>query len=802
MASCISLSTNLKKEVVNSLLDSLQNLNENSWFIAFGNPIPWSSKTTTNSSTGFFSPAGRPRGNDLVIPVPEDNDLEKYDFWRSCVGMKKINRDDLAILIPKNEWEQNRVYYPYRYTENMFEDPEKIFHVYNSDNRCVYKCIENNAGLSGGQTSQIGGSLYKPSSTGLEIFDTGDGYKWKLIYQLSPADELKFSVDGRNSQEDSYIPIRYIDFQPNVSETEYLKTKSVQDNAVPGSISSIYLNPEYNGLITYDDRYSILGIEDAIYPGEQVSQGATSFRVDYFGSNNTENSLRDMVFYVIDGPGEGQSRVIKSSEAVRIGGSKYLVIEVDPLDEGLSAFTSLEETKSAINIIPQLTIVGDGEARSPTAAGNSNLKSALGLLTFTPGPTFVVNGVDLIDIGKNYTYARAFVPKGLTAVNSSTQVPNDLFSLSLSPPNGHGSNGPSELGASRILIKTSFQGSENGRIEAVNDFRQIALIKNPILRDKIAIIRTVAGVGSGITEGSNVTITGSSAILDGVVLSKTLIGDDSSHEFLINGLSGTVGDFDYISGILIDPSDGFELIEIAGQENTEYVPLEAEEVVQLVDSRDILVGVGNKSLGIVPSYASGKVLEVDAKTVKVSPIRGKFKQDEKVYAFDRDGTYSSVFTIDQIGIPVYEGFRNAYSTVTTLEIQSEVNEFFEKDTFEQDQIVYSFEDSSESSIEANTVFKGSAYCFDWTADLGPTGSTPSSYNLGTLKIVGAKPESFEVGDYIAYYTDSSIPKYAIINNVVKPEILYGSGEILYIQNFPPIERNYQTDEEINLVIGF
>jgi hypothetical protein len=799
MASCIQLTTNLKKEVANAFIDYLKNPNENSWFIAFGNPLPWSFDQSVAQSGFVYSTVVS--GDDRVVPLPEDTDLEKYEFYRNCIGMKKISRNDVSLLIPKNEWQQNKIYYPYRYDENMFEDLSKAFYVYNSDNRCIYKCIENNYGLSGGEASGISGSTYKPNSTNLDVFDTGDGYKWKLIYQLSAADELNYSVDGR-TEEDSFIPVRYIDFEPDPSETELLKQKSVQDNAVPGSISSVYLNPLYRNLITYDSRISVVGEDDAIYPTLGVSAGATTLTIDYFGVNNSPNTLKNMLLYVVSGPGDGQTRAIKSSTKSTLAGGNYLTIEVDPLDEGLSAY-SATESRSALNILPQLRIIGDGEAKSPTASGNSNLESALGIINFASaaGATAVVTGVDLIDIGKNYTYARAFSPKGLTTVNVGENLPEDIFLLSLSPQNGHGSNAVLELGASKILIKTTFEGSENGRIEAINDFRQIALVKNPVLRDKIALVRTIDGVGSGIGTGDSVTLTGSST-LQGTVLRSTPFDDDPGYEYLINGLSGSVGDFDYISGIDVDPNDGFELIEIAGLENKETLVLEATSTVTSVKSRDVVVGVGNKSTGLVPSYAGGKVLRVDGTDVYISPIRGNFKENENVYALERDGTYRNSFTIQNIKIPNYQNYRDTYSTITTLSIQSETNEFFTSSTFQQDQIVYLFEDDSVSKITSNTEYKESAYCFDWTLFTGPVIGPAPVTNTGTLKLVGARPDNFEVGDYILYYRKSGVPLYAQINSITRSEISYGSGEVLYVQNFPAIERNFQTDEEINLIIGF
>ena len=41
-----------------------------------------------------------------------------------------------------------------------------------------------------------------------------------------------------------------------------------------------------------------------------------------------------------------------------------------------------------------------------------------------------------------------------------------------------------------------------------------------------------------------------------------------------------------------------------------------------------------------------------------------------------------------------------------------------------------------------------------------------------------------------------------ISSITNPEIEIGSGEVLYIENIRPVERNYEQAEEFKIVIGF
>ena len=64
-----------------------------------------------------------------------------------------------------------------------------------TDDYNVYKCLSNN--------NTDGASTTKPSGTGTAIVSTGDGYKWKFMYQISAARALKFVTP-------SYIPTQRV----------------------------------------------------------------------------------------------------------------------------------------------------------------------------------------------------------------------------------------------------------------------------------------------------------------------------------------------------------------------------------------------------------------------------------------------------------------------------------------------------------------------------------------------------------------------------------------------------------------
>jgi hypothetical protein len=797
MANCISVTQNLKKEFVNSFFDYFYNSQENNWFLGIGNPIPWSfDLQLANSESIYFGKySSSSQNQDETVPTNPDTDKVKLDFYRTCTAMKKISNNDISFLIEKNPWKQNTVYYPYRHDQEMFL-PGKRFYVYNEDNRCIYKCIENTSlGPSAGATDA--GSLYIPSSTSTEIIDTLDGYKWKLMYQLSAADELKFSVNGR-SELDSYIPVKYINYDPPTGQDEAALQKSVQDAAANGSLSSIYVNQLYYNSFRYDPNLCAIGESSLVYAQADASVGATSIDIDYFGSNTSVNSLKDMFVQIVDGPGVGQVRLIKSSQRIKIGGAEYIRLSIDALDEGLSGY-DVGSTGSAINVLPSIKIFGDGTSLSGFSVKYSSLETALAIPTFNSDG--VLKGVDSLDIGKQYTFASASIPKGITAVSSSvnTFIPEDLLLTSLSPLGGHGSNAVLELGASKVILKTTLEGGESSILNATNDFRQIAVIKNPEFSSTTAIIRTGDGLGSGISAGDEVELLGSGITAYGVVSSYYEFDDNRGREFVVRGISGDSGNYTTIDGVNIDSYDGLEFVTVAGSENKQIVTLTSTTTISGIGPRDFVVGLGNKTQGISPSYACGKVVEVgtNPKDLLLENVNGKFLEGENVYGYTRGGTASGNFEIDKISNVVPSSLKTAYNMTTRITIISDENQQFESSTFLQDRLVYSFEDDSVATPTSSTPYKANAFVFDYEPNLSPSLGTTNS---AELEIIGNKPNSFEVGDYVLYYKNN-LPQYAIINSVVEPDILYGTGEVLYVQNFAGIERYPGSTEEINLVLG-
>lgn len=106
-----------------------------------------------------------------------------------------------------------------------------------------------------------------------------------------------------------------------------------------------------------------------------------------------------------------------------------------------------------------VTITGDGSGATATASINTS--------TNTVSTITVING------GSNYSNASAYLTGG---AGSGANL-----KVLISPPGGHGSNPLYELGGKSILINSKLIGDESGILSTNHDFRQIGIIKDPLL---------------------------------------------------------------------------------------------------------------------------------------------------------------------------------------------------------------------------------------------------------------------------------------------------------------------------------
>ena len=135
-------------------------------------------------------------------PSPRDSFDQENDYWDTMTSMKRITSNDVMQVIPKRVWGSGTKYDMYRhdYTIDNLAPVSgsptlygAFYYVMNSEYR-VYICLQN--GTSPDNPSGKP-SLDEPRFTDLEpraAGSSGDGYIWKYLYTMKPADIIKFDA--------------------------------------------------------------------------------------------------------------------------------------------------------------------------------------------------------------------------------------------------------------------------------------------------------------------------------------------------------------------------------------------------------------------------------------------------------------------------------------------------------------------------------------------------------------------------------------------------------------------------------
>lgn len=107
-----------------------------------------------------------------------------------------------------------------------------------------------------------------------------------------------------------------------------------------------------------------------------------------------------------------------------------------------------------------VTITGDG--RNATAIAQVN------------NQTNTISSIVITDPGSAYTYADVSITSTANGTNATARA-------MISPTGGHGSDPLRELGGSNLILNVRISGSENGVLPINNQYRQLAVIKDPFL---------------------------------------------------------------------------------------------------------------------------------------------------------------------------------------------------------------------------------------------------------------------------------------------------------------------------------
>ncbi len=278
------------------------------------------------SNNAYYTFIGLPNPTDYssnwntTPPSPRDSFDQESDYWDTMVALKKVASSDVMRVIPKRTWASGSKYDMYRHDYSIDKTApvsgsatlySSFFYVMNSEFR-VYSCLQNGTSPDNPTGKP---SLDEPTFTDLEpraAGSSGDGYIWKYLYTLSPANIVKFDSTD-------FIPV------PNDWETS-TDNALVRDNAVDGSIKVITVtnkgasvgsaNVQYNNIpIKGDGQGATCTItidENAQVSDVQVSNQGSGYTFGYvdIDAGGVPTGTTRPIFNVIISPQGGHGHDI------------------------------------------------------------------------------------------------------------------------------------------------------------------------------------------------------------------------------------------------------------------------------------------------------------------------------------------------------------------------------------------------------------------------------------------------------------------------------------------------------------
>jgi hypothetical protein len=195
---------------------------------------------------------------------------------------------------------------------------------------------------------------------------------------------------------------------------------------------------------------------------------------------------------------------VTTSNALKFLTKDYIPIQTLTSDDGSDQWDVQQAAiDGAIHVI-KVTAGGSGYATAPAVTITGDGTGATANSTITAN---VVTAVTVTNVGTGYTRATVTFASGAA---TATAI--------ISPKGGHGADAVEELSGKYVMVNSRLDGSESNTISTANEFRQVGLVRDPLLfgtstRATASSVRqtfryTVANTGNYtldevVTSGSN-----------------------------------------------------------------------------------------------------------------------------------------------------------------------------------------------------------------------------------------------------------------------------------------------------------
>jgi hypothetical protein len=456
---------------------------------------------------------------------------------------------------------------------------------------------------------------------------------------------------------------------------------------------------------------------------------------------STANGFYDACWmYISSGPGAGQFRMIESYSS----NTTYNFVELsDAFDS-----SDLPQNTSTFEIYPSVRIKGDG---------SETIEAHARAIIDTNGNT--VNHVEMLDKGRDYHVASASV------MYSASVGVTELAELLpvYSPTNGHGYDSAAELGGHYVGLGISLTGTEANTVIVDNDYSQWGLIKNPQF-NKVTL--SLSGLNQQFSTNEQVYKV-NPVQLAGTVSTMKNANNVLQAQLNVNGMTPNEN---------LKAGDTLLFKYGAAQMLANVTGVSASAIVVDRPATFDTLGTYTANVYFANTSANGLVDGFSADKVDVTKFNGIIQTGDMIVGAET-GTHGVV-----TGVKITDktkGF-NTFLQCTTY-IGS-----ITQGAFIADEKVFQV---------ANAVAQANFHSI-LHDDITGTSRIYTTHQTG---IFNTAVDGVDLTDEIVGYTSGAI---AELTNKYLPDLVFGSGEILYVENFTPITRTGENTETFKLILDF
>jgi hypothetical protein len=357
-----------------------------------------------------------------------------------------------------------------------------------------------------------------------------------------------------------------------------------------------------------------------------------------------------------------------------------------------------------------------------------------------------ISRVEILNRGGGYKIATAFVEASEVVGITSTATVRPI----LPPPNGHGYNPASELYCKTATISVKFSATEGNTIPSTNQYRQIGVLLNPTYAN--------AQINFSSSRGSFIASETAYSFYPRRV---------QNHVDIAAGENAATADYDgvfdsvFSANSLVYISDGSQdqLFTVTNVVNNSVIEFDNTSQYDFV----------NATAYSLDTQAYGEVIVTSAGSITIQNITGQIKDDAPII-----GSLSGAYTDSITSIYINDVAKQFGTFLNTYRYTGTVL----SGTFLQNEQIFQISANSEANAVLHSVESlGGITSFFVTNQNG-------IFNTSNT-IFGANSNA------TANLTDKYFP-----------EIVFNSGEIIYLENLEPITRANTQTETFKLIFDF